>query len=139
MPVGGNYIDRIGTGQSRHVQVRQLAHQLLIAAAAVESKRKSAGNHQRHCDGQNGDPEPVPTGRPACRNALLNAGPKGGVRRKPLAGSLYRTLLLNPAQALRGTSGAASQMLAQCPRLAGWKLTVKVRIEFFRPSFADHD
>jgi hypothetical protein len=30
-------------------------------------------------------------------------------------------------------------MLAQRPRLAGWKLTVKVRIEFFSPSFADHD
>src|SRR5579863_1727253 len=110
------------------MQVGQLADHLLFAPpAADQAKRNRRRNQQHHCAGQNREPEPaqaVQSGWLARSNAFLNAGAEGRARGEPVASSVYGTLLLNPAQALRSTGRTSSQMLAQRPRIADRKLTV---------------
>src|SRR5260370_29676373 len=47
VPVGGNYVDRVGTGQRRHVQIRQLAQQtLFVSPVAIDVKKERSNNQQ---------------------------------------------------------------------------------------------
>src|ERR1700737_1377866 len=141
VPVGGNDVDRVGTGECRHMQVSQFAHQLPFPGAISIVSERQRDNCQQCSSNRSQSREPIEIAAwlPGYCESFLHASAETSVGQKALAGSsLNRALRLKQLEAIRGTRGAAAQVFTQGALVRGWEFAVHISIEFSSPKFARH-
>src|ERR1700733_8688972 len=138
VPIGGYHIYRRGTGQRFHVQICDLAKNLIFAGLRSQIHCSPRPDHDNGGCRRSKRPSQTKTAPRSCGNLLLHLLPELNTGSVTSSSGLNCTFHLHARKGIRRARRAAADMSVEAPHLLLRDLTVEVSVELRLPRLTNH-